>query len=426
MEDQATQDGFERTFQVNHLAPFFLTLSLLPNLWAAASSPPTGARPTPPAPAATADVGVPQATLGAGKAGWGEDVRVVWVSSGLHKFGSVPGSPGLVEEGDGGGEADDGASGVFRIAFRQRRGMLGRWRAYADSKLLNAMMAAEGARRLEAHAQRAGQGGRGDKGGRPAQVSISSVALRPGTVVTDISRDSKVGQVLIGMAQALGLTRPLPRAAVGILHACTMPLSSPSASTSALSSSPSAPTQSASALQAPYDIYYDDTQPVQPHSAVLDARSTALAWQHSARLLREWKIRSGRGGGSSEESAPKAEVDIVWGCVKRKCLARRLFSVPWLSELTQASRPAGLICPTASARGRTSRLRRLLVLRNNSSPEVVMSNNKQQAHTTLATLVDSCVSGCVWRVGGMRQRMCMARWRDTRPRASPAHPRVFR
>ncbi len=108
----------------------------------------------------------------------------------------------------------------------------------------------------------------------------------------------------MGVANFLGLTRPLPRAATGILHACTMPLPSPSAATCTTSSSLSEPFDSSSA-PAPYSIYYDDTLPVPPHPAVLDAASTARAWQDSEQLLREWEMRSATGG------TPKTEV--IWG-----------------------------------------------------------------------------------------------------------------
>jgi hypothetical protein len=262
-------------------------------------------------------------------------------------MGSVSGS--LVQDSLGGGgggrgggeEGEEDMSGVFRIAFRQRRGWLARcvcvcvcvcvhiyvyrwrarahthththvhvyvyrWRAYADTKLLNAMIAAECARRFEADTKREGEharAGRG-RGGLHTHVPISSVAVRPGTVATDISRDSKVGQVLIGVAKFLGLTRPLPRAAMGILHACTMPLPSPSAATCTTSSS-LFKLFDASSAPAPYSIYYDDALPVPPHPVVLDAASTARAWQDSEQLLREWEMRSVTGG------TPKAEV--IWG-----------------------------------------------------------------------------------------------------------------
>jgi len=86
-EDRRTRDGFETTFQVNHLAPFLLTLRLFPSL---GSARPSRREDTS---TVTHEQGDRQKTLhhsGTGAAVWGRGVRVVWVSSGLHKFGSVP------------------------------------------------------------------------------------------------------------------------------------------------------------------------------------------------------------------------------------------------------------------------------------------------------------------------------------------------
>lgn len=152
VDDERTEDGFETTFQVNHLAPFLLTLRLLPCLRAASTA--TRSRPPPIATLSAAatfqsgglEVGGDEGKGGQSSAldGWGRGVRVVWVSSGAHKWGSVPGRPGVGVRGSQEQEGDGGrVTGLFGIAFNQRRGMLGRWRAYADSKLLNAMIAAE-------------------------------------------------------------------------------------------------------------------------------------------------------------------------------------------------------------------------------------------------------------------------------------------
>lgn len=101
-----TADNIERTFAVNHLAPFVLTATLLPKL----------------------------------RAGSG---RIVTVSSEAHRGGTVP----ISESQDGG---DPGSECVLDLeALRSAVGDSG-WDAYCRSKLANVLFTTELAKRLDA------------------------------------------------------------------------------------------------------------------------------------------------------------------------------------------------------------------------------------------------------------------------------------
>ena len=278
--DERTEDGFETTFQVNHLAPFFLQQLLTPSLSAASSRRSLTSL----------------SCSGTATPRWGNDVRVVWVSSGLHQLGSIPGRPGVGPRGSQETEEDSGrVTGIFGIAFRQRRGLLGRWRAYADSKLLNTITASEGARRLAA----CGAGGEG-----LSATPIRSVAVRPGTVATDITRHSRGAGALIGLLKEMGLARPLDRAARGILHACTAPLlpddSSPPAAAAPVTT------------EVGYSIYWDDTRATPAHASALDADTTSLVWRDSEKLLREWRHRVSAFGAPTDSGSAN-DVGVLWG-----------------------------------------------------------------------------------------------------------------
>lgn len=103
-----TPDGIERTFAVNHLAPFVLTATLLANL----------------------------------RAGSG---RVVTVSSEAHRGGELP-----IESGNHDAPAGESASGIALDleALRSTAGYNG-WDAYCRSKLANVLFTAELAERVD-------------------------------------------------------------------------------------------------------------------------------------------------------------------------------------------------------------------------------------------------------------------------------------
>jgi NAD(P)-dependent dehydrogenase (short-subunit alcohol dehydrogenase family) len=104
VEDRRTEDGFETTFQVNHLAPFLLQLLLIPSLRAASAS--RSHAPHASGPLSRAERHRLE--------GWGGDVRVVWVSSGAHKWGGIPDGPGEGTRGEQEAEEDCGrVTGIF-------------------------------------------------------------------------------------------------------------------------------------------------------------------------------------------------------------------------------------------------------------------------------------------------------------------------
>jgi NAD(P)-dependent dehydrogenase (short-subunit alcohol dehydrogenase family) len=112
-EGRLTQDGIERTFAVNHLAPFVLTLELLPNL----------------------------------RAGSG---RVVTVSSEAHRGGELP----VVESENAESNARDDRADADRdvaldLAELQSTVEYSGWDAYSRSKLANVLFSFELADRLE-------------------------------------------------------------------------------------------------------------------------------------------------------------------------------------------------------------------------------------------------------------------------------------
>ncbi|CAM9473731.1 unnamed protein product, partial [Hapterophycus canaliculatus] len=149
-----TVDGHELTFQVNHLAPFYLTELLLPNLR-------KGFRET------------------------GDESRVVVVASGAHRWASADGrgAAGGLARGAGAAQHQIGAGGVATAAAVSRGWSIGKWKAYAESKLCNVLYAAELTRRYG-----------GDDSG------VVAVAVRPGTVGTAIVRHSPLLRLFFALA----------------------------------------------------------------------------------------------------------------------------------------------------------------------------------------------------------------------------------
>ncbi|CBJ48398.1 putative oxidoreductase [Ectocarpus siliculosus] len=150
---RTTVDGHELTFQVNHLAQFFLTELLLPNLRRAYRD-------------------------------TGELSRVVIVASGAHRWASTnnQGAAGGLARGAGAAQHEVGAGGIS-YATEMSRGW-GKWQAYAGSKLCNVLYAAELTRRY----------GGEDSG-------VVGVAVRPGTVRTAIARHSPLLRFIFTLVQ---------------------------------------------------------------------------------------------------------------------------------------------------------------------------------------------------------------------------------
>jgi len=274
--DAPTVDGFETTFQVNHLAPFLLAQRLLPNMCNERGDTPETRRDTPETRRDTPETrrdtpetrgGTPETRRDTPEtrrdaedlsvkdvtdpAGWGREPRMVWVSSGLHLFGSIHEASQEEEENHCGG--------VRTVAFRQA-GLFPRFRAYAHSKLLNAVTAAEGHNRW-------------------AALGVGSVSVRPGTVATAITRHSPLVSSLL-RSLPLPFLRSPRHAARGIALAAVHP-------------------------RVEGGGYYDEGKLARVNPTVTDRNVTRQAWDTSLSLLEEWALRTDDDA-SREESPSKA------------------------------------------------------------------------------------------------------------------------
>ena len=139
---QTTEDGFEQTFAVNHLAPYLLTRLLLPRLRES-----------------------------------GGDPRVVHVSSRLHLQAGQTGTPvgRAIHLLNVIGLRVGGAQARFEWDRLDRREGFRGLEAYARSKLAQILFSNELARR---------------------QTDVSSNAVHPGSVATDVTRESAVLRLL--------------------------------------------------------------------------------------------------------------------------------------------------------------------------------------------------------------------------------------
>lgn len=108
--------------------------------------------------------------------------RVIIVSSGAHRWASAKGRGAAGGLASGAGAASQGAAAA---AAGQGWG-IGKWKAYAGSKLCGVLYAAELTRRY---------GGEGS--------GVVGVAVRPGTVATGIARHSLLLRLLFSVTQSL-------------------------------------------------------------------------------------------------------------------------------------------------------------------------------------------------------------------------------
>ncbi|CAM9331257.1 unnamed protein product [Pylaiella littoralis] len=207
-----TIDGHELTFQVNHLAPFYLTELLLPNLRKAHKE-------------------------------TGEPSRVVLVSSGAHRWATVSGrgAAGGLAIGAGAAQHQVGAGGV---AAGGRGGLgwgVGKWKAYAGSKLCNVLYAAELTKRY---------------GGE--ESGVVAVAVRPGTVSTGIARHSALLRLIFALAYPFMTT--VEKAGEVVARAAIDPYAAPGA-------------------------YYDKAIRKTPSAAARDKELQAALWEVTSNIL---------------------------------------------------------------------------------------------------------------------------------------------
>lgn len=204
-----TVDGHELTFQVNHLAPFYLTELLLPNMRKAHKE-------------------------------TGEASRVVLVASGTHRWATSRGRGAAGGLASGAGVASRGEEAA------QRHWTMKRWGAYAGSKLCNVLYAAELTKRYWRR--------EGDDGGG----QVWAVAVRPGTVRTNIVRHSLLMRLLFAVANPL------------------------------LTSTEKAGEILANAVLNPEIVpgsYYDQTTPKPASAAARDSALQAALWEVSKNVL---------------------------------------------------------------------------------------------------------------------------------------------
>eukprot|EP00293_Proteomonas_sulcata_P009831 CAMPEP_0184304854 /NCGR_PEP_ID=MMETSP1049-20130417/14280_1 /TAXON_ID=77928 /ORGANISM="Proteomonas sulcata, Strain CCMP704" /LENGTH=397 /DNA_ID=CAMNT_0026616777 /DNA_START=53 /DNA_END=1245 /DNA_ORIENTATION=+ len=261
VDDHRTEDSFETTFQVNHLAPFLLTRLLVPAL----------------------RLSDQQSTDS-----WDAERRVVWVSSGLHIFGHIPLSTGI--------HRADRCGGIRDIAYRQR-GLLGRWKAYSDTKLLNAMMAAETHERLKEH-------------------GITSVSVRPGTVRTDITRTSLIARGMVKAADLFGITSSLASLSIDPVPvgALTLPWPPGTAQEAAAGI-----VHAATAPKLEGGSYYDHGRLSPCQNSVRNSALTAQVWEDSVALLQEWHVLN------REELPTSSPTSLQWRSDTDRSFQDRVF-----------------------------------------------------------------------------------------------------